>query len=85
MDLPAEAEHDDATSEMPLISVTELDATAQLPVDHTEASDTNATSMLQVQTAEFSVDDQTIEIPANDADVTAEIAIDSKKSDTKAS
>ncbi len=85
MDLPAEAEQDDATSEMPLASVTELDVTAQLPIEHTEASDTDATSMLQEQTAEFSVDDQTVEMPANDADVTAKIAVDSRKVDTKAS
>jgi hypothetical protein len=85
MDLPAETEHDDATSEIPLASVTELDVTAQLPIDHTDASDTDATSMLQEQTAEFAVDDQTVEMPANDADVTAEIPVDARKADTKAS
>jgi hypothetical protein len=85
MDLPAEAGFDDVTSEMPLASVTELDVTAQLPIDHTDASDTDATSMLQEQTAEFAIDDQTVEMPANDADVTAEIPVDARKSDTKAS
>jgi hypothetical protein len=75
----------DVTSEMPLATVTELDVTAQLPTEDGEARDADASGKSAEHTAEFALDDQTVEMPANDSDVTAELPAESGKVDTKAS
>ena len=75
----------DVTSEMPLATVTELDVTAQLPADNGVVRDADESGISAEHTAEFALDDQTVEMPANDSDVTTELPIDSDKVDTKAS
>ena len=70
----------DVTSEMPLATVSDLDVTAQMPAK----LDSDDTSIRDDQTAEFAIDEKTVEMPANDADVTAEMRAGSGKTDSKA-
>jgi FimV-like protein len=77
--------YSDASREMPLATVTDIDVTAQLPIEVGNAGDADVTSMLPEQAAEFAVDDKAVEMPANDADVTAEIPVDADNVDSKAS
>jgi hypothetical protein len=74
----------DVTSAIPLTTVTELDVTAQLPADSGEVGDADETHISPAHIAEFAVGDQTVEMPANDSDVTAELPVDSDKVDSKA-
>ena len=65
---------------MPLATVSDLDVTAQMPAK----LDSDDTSIRDDQTAEFAIDEKTVEMPANDADVTAEMRAGSGKTDSKA-
>jgi len=75
--MDGEIDDPDATSLMQLASVTELELTTD--------SDGDDTSIREGQTAEFLVDEKTVEMPANDADVTVEMPAKSSKRDSKAS
>ena len=85
MDETTTDDHGDVTSEMPLAVVSDLDLTAQMPAKQDASNDPDDTGIRDDQTAEFSVDDKTVDMPANDADVTAEMPIDPSEADSKAS
>ena len=73
----------DVTREMPLANVSDLDVTTQMPAKTDSAVDPDDTGIREDRTAEFAIDDKTVEMPANDADVTAEIQVESDKADSK--
>ena len=73
------------TNVMPLASVTELDVTAFLPATDDATNDLDDTSVHGDETAQFSIDDETVKMPANDEDLTVELQLKSGKRDTKAS
>jgi len=76
---------DDETSAMPLASVTELDVTAQLPVQEEETAemkvshDPNDTAAVTVN---LPTDDETAEMPVANDDDTAEMEVSGGKVDT---
>jgi len=74
----------DDTAKTPLATVTELDVTAQLPARDEDVGDLEDTGVNPEQTAEFSNEDKTVEMPANDSDVTVEMGVDSGKVKNKA-
>ena len=54
---------DDATTEMPLATVTELDITAQMPIQNDAISDPDATGVNEAIAANDADDDETAEMP----------------------
>ncbi len=72
----------DATAEMPLATVTELDVTAQLPAKNDDISDMADTGINPTVSMDGS--DNTVEMPSGDNEKTAEMEIESGKVDTKA-
>ncbi len=72
----------DATAEMPLATVTELDVTAQLPAKNDDISDADDTGINP--TVNMDGDNNTVEIPRGDDAKTVEMEIESGKVDTKA-
>jgi len=72
----------DATAEMPLATVTELDVTAQLPAENDEIGDADDTGINP--TVIMNGDDNTVEMPRRDNEKTVEMEIESGKVDTKA-
>ena len=75
---------DDVTTEMPLATVTEIDATAQLPVKEDDDTIDTLTqpdpSDTAAVTANMSADEQTAEMPVANDDETAEMEISGGKS-----
>ena len=73
----------DATAEMPLATVTELDVTAQLPATNDDdISDLDDTGVNP--TINMDANDNTVEMPRGDNEKTVEMEIESGKVDTKA-
>ena len=72
----------DATAEMPLATVTELDVTAQLPAQNDDISDLDDTGINP--TVSMDATDNTVEMPRGDNEKTVEMEIESGKVDTKA-
>jgi hypothetical protein len=72
----------DATAEMPLATVTELDVTAQLPAKNDEIGDADDTGINP--TVNMDGDNNTVEMPRGDNEKTVEMEIESGKVDTKA-
>jgi len=57
-------EHDsEATTALPLASVTELDITAQMPAQNDEISDLDDTGINEAVTVNTAADDDTVEMP----------------------
>ena len=83
-DLSANLDEDrgDATAEMPLATVTELDVTAQLPAQNDDISDLDDTGINP--TVSMDATDNTVEMPRGDNEKTVEMEIESGKVDTKA-
>ena len=83
-DLSANPDEDrgDATAEMPLATVTELDVTAQLPAQNDDISDLDDTGINP--TVSMDATDNTVEMPRGDNEKTVEMEIESGKVDTKA-
>ncbi len=87
-DRTVEMPTDEPTSEMPLATVTELDATAEMPArkddDATEllAADNDPNDTAAV-TVNMTADDATAEMPVANDDETAEMEIESGRVDTK--
>ncbi len=76
------ADADDETTEMPLATVTEIDATSRLAPETfvTVAPDETGVECTQ----EMIADDKTVEMPKSDNDDTVEMTVESGKVDTKA-
>ena len=55
---------EDATSALPMASVTELDITAQMPAQNDAESNVEETGITQALNLEDIVDDATVEMPA---------------------
>jgi hypothetical protein len=72
----------DATAEMPLATVTELDVTVQLPAKNDEIGDADDTGINPTVSMDGS--DNTVEMPRGDNEKTVEMDIESGKVDTKA-
>ena len=72
----------DATAEMSLATVTELDVTAQLPAKNDEIGDADDTGINP--TVNMDVDNNTVEMPRDDYEKTVEMDVESGKVDTKA-
>jgi hypothetical protein len=72
----------DATAEMPLATVTELDVTVQLPAKNDEIGDADDTGINPTVSMDGS--DNTVEMPRGDNEKTVEMEIESGKVDTKA-
>jgi hypothetical protein len=72
----------DATAEMPLATVTELDVTAQLPATNDDISDLDDTGINP--TVNMDANDNTVEMPRGDNEKTVEMEVESGKVDTKA-
>ena len=72
----------DATAEMPLATVTELDVTAQLPAQNDDISDLDDTGINP--TVSMDANDNTVEMPRGNNEKTVEMEIESGKVDTKA-
>lgn len=73
---------DDATTEMPLATVTEIDSTSRLPADEVVTTDPDETGVTITQNIQ--AEDKTVEMPKSGNDDTAEITVESGKVDTKA-
>lgn len=73
----AETDADDVTSAMPLASVTELDATVEMPAKDDDESETNDTAAVTVN---MTGDESTAEMPVANDDETAEMEISGGKS-----
>lgn len=58
-----QASDDDATAEMPMATVTELDMTSQMPAQNDENADPGETSLNETLTAKEAGDDDTTEMP----------------------
>jgi len=70
----------DATTAMPMATVTELDVTAQMPARNDDMADPDATGVNEVPTVNMSADDKTAEMRiADHDDETAEMRIESGK------
>lgn len=75
---------DDATSEMPLATVTELDVTAQLPrQEEEEVADPDNTVENEAITVNMSAEEKTAEMRAAGNDDTIDMEVESGKVDTK--
>jgi hypothetical protein len=72
----------DATAEMPLATVTELDVTAQLPAQNDDISDLDDTGINP--TVSMDANDNTVEMPRGNNEKTVEMEIESGKVDSKA-
>ncbi|MDH3274918.1 MAG: LysM peptidoglycan-binding domain-containing protein [Gammaproteobacteria bacterium] len=71
----------DATAEMPLATVTELDVTAQLPATNDEIGDADDTGINP--TVDIDGDNNTVEMPRGDNEKTVEMEVEPGKVDTK--
>jgi hypothetical protein len=76
-----EHEPDAETAQLPMATVTELDVTANLSGADTESIATDGSVDI---TQDLTVEDKTVEMPANDDGETIEMTIESGKIDTKA-
>ena len=64
----AEDNDADLTEAMPLATVVEIDATAQLPAEQVPLSDLDDTGVNETLTVNMTADDETAEMPAANAD-----------------
>ncbi|NNC77175.1 MAG: LysM peptidoglycan-binding domain-containing protein [Woeseiaceae bacterium] len=79
-----DADNDEMTAEMALASVTEIDATANLPADFQYVSNIDDTGVNADITQEMTADEKTVEMPKSGNDDTVEMPSKSRKADSKA-
>lgn len=81
VELRQDADNDDMTANMPLASVTEIDATANLPGDFEYVSNIDDTGVGVEITAKLATDESTVEMPKSGNDDTVEMPPKARKAE----